>query len=258
MKFYKGIDISFYQGEPDFKKIKESGIDFVFHKVGQGRTADYDSPFVDPAFEKNIKECARTAQENQGGFYSGAYWYFMGNTREQTEKEAQFFINLLQKYKYNIQLWAAIDVEDAYLVDDYVSLSKNVKLFCDMVKQAGFRPMVYASSSWLNNRFEVPDGVPIWEANWSISKIPQRARMLQWTSNGKVGGIEGNVDMNLAYDIIGDTNDDGKVNIKDVSAILKHVAGWKNKINESQADIDQDGYVTTKDASSLIKKIFYN
>ena len=68
-----------------------------------------------------------------------------------------------------------------------------------------------------------------------------------------VSGISGNVDYNYAYDIIGDTNNDNKVNNKDISTLLKYLAGWNITINASQADINQDGYITMKDVNSLIR-----
>ena len=61
------------------------------------------------------------------------------------------------------------------------------------------------------------------------------------------------VDYNYAYDIIGDTNNDNKVNNKDISTLLKYLAGWNITINPSQADINQDGYITMKDVNSLIR-----
>lgn len=254
-KLYKGIDISLYQGNPDFSKVKKAGIDFVMHKAGQGRTAEYNAPFTDPVFEQNIKSCAQTAGGTGGGLYSGSYWYFMANTETQVREEAAYYIELLKKYRFNLQLWAAVDVEDASIKSDYKTLTKHVKLFCDLIKQAGFRPMVYANSWWLNNKFTSPADVPIWEANWGIENMPERARMWQYSSTTPVNGIGNAVDVNIAKDIIGDANDDGKVNLKDVAAIIKNNAGYGNKINESQADINQDGYVNNKDAAQMIKNI---
>lgn len=249
-KLYKGIDISLYQGNPDFGKIKAGGFDFVMHKAGQGGTADYPHPFSDPRFEENVKACARVGG-SVGEFYSGSYWYMRATTEAEVKEEAAYYIELLKKYRFNLQLWAAVDVEDERLPTDKATLSKLVKLFCDLVREAGFRPMVYTSSWWLENRVSVPADVPIWEANWSIRKIPDRAKMLQY-GTVYVGGL-GEVDADYAVDIIGDANGDGKVNAKDVAVMLKKVAGFKVSINESQADIDQDGYVTAKDVTKLMK-----
>ena len=179
----------------------------------------------------------------------------MANTEAQVREEAAYYIALLRKYKFNHQLWAAVDVEDSHLTGDRAALTSRVKLFCDLVRAAGFRPMVYANSWWLESRFESPAGVPIWEANWSASARPSRARMWQYTSTGRVGGINGNVDMNVAYSIIGDADGDGNVDMADVIRMMRAAAGWKVGIDEGQADLDKDGKVSVKDVILLMRAL---
>lgn len=250
-KIYKGVDISLYQGNPDFNAVRAAGVDFVMHKAGQGRTRDYNKPFTDPRFRENVRACSRIGDD----FYSGSYWYFMARNESEVREEAAYYINLLDEFKYNLQLWAAVDVEDDMLSTDPATLSKLVKQFCDAIKRAGYRPMIYANSYWLDSRFTVPAGVPIWEANWSIKSFPSRARMWQATSSARINGIAGNVDYNLATGIIGDADGDGKVNVKDIVKIMRKIAGWNVEINESQADADQDGYVTLKDTIKIIRDV---
>lgn len=249
-KIYKGIDISLFQPGADFPAIKAAGIDFVMLKAGQGRIpGEWNAPFTDPYFERYIKAA------DAAGLYVGSYWYFMANTETEVREEAAYYIALLRKYKFNHQLWAAVDVEDSHLTGDRAALTARVKLFCDLVRAAGFRPMVYANSWWLESRFESPVGVPIWEANWSASALPSRARMWQYTSTGKVGGINGNVDMNVAYSIIGDADGDGNVDMADVIRMMRAAAGWKVGIDEGQADLDKDGKVSVKDVILLMRAL---
>lgn len=249
-KIYKGIDISLFQPGADFPAIKAAGIDFVMLKAGQGRIpGEWNAPFTDPYFERYIKAA------DAAGLYVGSYWYFMANSEAEVHEEAAYYIALLRKYKFNHQLWAAVDVEDSYLAGDRAALTARVKLFCDLVRAAGFRPMVYANSWWLESRFESPAGVPIWEANWSASARPSRARMWQYTSTGKVGGINGNVDMNVAYSIIGDADGDGNVDMADVIRMMRAAAGWKVGIDEGQADLDKDGKVSVKDVILLMRAL---
>lgn len=249
-KIYKGIDISLFQPRADFPAIKAAGIDFVMLKAGQGRIpGEWNAPFTDPYFELYIKAA------DAAGLYAGSYWYFMANSEAEVREEAAYYIALLRKYKFNHQLWAAVDVEDSHLTGDRAALTARVKLFCDLVRAAGFRPMVYANSWWLESRFESPAGVPIWEANWSASARPSRARMWQYTSTGRVGGINGNVDMNVAYSIIGDADGDGNVDMADVIRMMRAAAGWKVGIDEGQADLDKDGKVSVKDVILLMRAL---
>lgn len=249
-KIYKGIDISLFQPGADFPAVKAAGIDFVMLKAGQGRIpGEWDMPFTDPYFERYIRAA------DAAGLYVGSYWYFMANSEAEVREEAAYYIALLRKYKFNHQLWAAVDVEDSHLTGDRAALTARVALFCDLVRAAGFRPMVYANSWWLESRFESPAGVPIWEANWSASARPSRARMWQYTSTGRVGGINGNVDMNVAYSIIGDADGDGNVDMADVIRMMRAAAGWKVGIDEGQADLDKDGKVSVKDVILLMRAL---
>lgn len=248
---YKGIDISLYQGEPDFAAVRDAGIGFVILKASQGRTADYNAPFADPKFSTNVKRLAQTP----GQIYGGSYHYLMARTVAEAQQEADFYISVIRPYRYNLQLWAAVDVEDASLPADAALLTAIVAAFCDRVKAAGFRPMVYSSTWWLNNRFTVPAGVPVWEANWSVRGIPSRARAWQ-CGTGYVPGVSGACDVNYATAIMGDVNGDGVVNAKDVAALMRHILGGKGaQVNESQADFDRDGHVTAKDVAALMKAI---
>ena len=250
-KVYKGIDISLYQGEPDFSVIRDGGIDFIIFKASQGRTSDYNAPFVDPCFKKNVKRFAETP----GRIYAGSYHYLMARNLAEAEQEAAFYIETIKPYRYNLQLWAALDVEDPSLPSDKSLLTQIVKLFCDRVRAAGFRPMVYASSWWIGNKFDVPSNVPIWEANWSIKSIPARARMWQ-SGAANVAGFSSPVDFNYAYDIMGDANGDGAVNARDVTALMKHIAGGrKSAINESQCDFNRDGQINARDVIALMRAV---
>ena len=249
-KLYKGIDISLYQGEPDFAKVRDSGIDFVIFKASQGKAPNYPYPFADPKFKVNVPRFSATP----GKFYGGSYHYLMAKTVAEAVAEADFFIGVIKPYRFNLQLWAAVDVEDASLGVSKEALTAIVAAFCDRVKAAGFRPMVYSSTWWLNNRFTAPAGVPVWEANWSRSSVPSRARAWQFGTT-RVAGIAGDVDGNYAYDIMGDANGDGKVNASDVLAAMRHIIKKNPNVNESQLDFDRDGKVTAKDVRALMKAL---
>lgn len=250
-KVYRGIDISLYQGEVDFEAVRDAGISFVMIKASQGRTADYDHPFADPRFRENAERLARTP----GKLYGGSYHYLMARNADEAREEADFFIATVKPYRYNLQLWAAVDVEDASLSMNAPALTEIVRIFCDRVKAAGLRPMVYSSSWWLKNRFTAPAGVPVWEANWSVSAIPAGARMWQ-SGTGHVAGIAGEVDVDCALDIMGDADGDGRVCAKDVTAVMRHMLHGKGSpVNESQVDFDRDGRITARDVAALMRAI---
>ena len=251
-KLYKGIDVSLYDGDPDFAKARDAGIDFVIIKASQGSMPGYPYPFADPCFKKNMKRFAATP----GKIYAGAYHYLTATTVAASVKEADFFIETIKPYKADLQLWAAVDVEDTvHKSMTKAELTAVVAAFCERVKAAGFRPMVYSSTWWFDNRFTAPSCAAIWEANWSRKSIPPRARAWQFGST-RVAGFPKDVDGNYAVDIMGDANGDGKVSASDVTAAMKYLIKKKGtKIDERQLDFDRDGKVTAKDVLALMKAL---
>ena len=252
MTKYNGIDLSLFQGEVDFTRVKADGMEFVMIKASQGRTAEYDSPFTDPRYH----EYRRGA--GQAGLYHGCYHYLCARNMAEARAEAEYFVDLVKPYKDEMKLWCAVDVEDetflGHLPKD--ELTAIVDDFCRTVKAAGLRPMVYASTWWLDNRFDTPKGVPVWEANLSTYTHPKRAKIWQYSFTGRVDGIGGAVDLNRGIDIIGDANGDGRVNLKDVALTLKAAAGWRGTgIDEGQADVNDDGYVTAADAAAILRRV---
>lgn len=251
-KLYKGIDISLYQKDVDFEKVKNDGIDFVIFKASQGSTPDYPNPFVDPYFERNVRRFAQTP----GRIYGGSYHFLTAQTVERAKLEADFYIKTIKPYRYNLQLWAVVDVEIPTVTADRGTFSQIVKVFCDKVRDAGFRPMIYTAQWYINAYFDPPKDVPLWLVDVNTSKFPENARM--WQCGYKyVDGVVGAVDYDYAYDIMGDANGDGKVNSRDVRATMQYISskGKSGAINESQVDFDRDGKVTARDVTALMKAI---
>lgn len=249
-KRYKGVDISLYQGDVDFAALRDGGIDFVMIKASQGRTAEYNAPFADPKFRQNAGRFASTP----GKIYAGAYHYLMARDGAEAKREADYFIQTVAPYRAAFSLWMALDVEDASLPGDYGTLTRIVEVFCDAVREAGYRPMVYSSTWWLDHRFAVPGGVPVWEANWSRTEMPSRARMWQSGIAKNLPGIVGEVDVNEAVGIMGDGDGDGAVTLRDAALVLRVVAGWKNTgADVGQLDFDRDGRVSLRDAATLMR-----
>lgn len=257
-KQYKGIDISFYNGkrcksyDVDFAKVRDAGIDFVIIRASQGRIpGSVEHPYMDSDFKKNTERLAATP----GRIYGGSYHLLAARNLEEADEEAEFYINLVEPYRYNLQLWSVCDVEYDALPNNKPLLTSIVKRWCDKVAAAGLRPMVYSTKYWTQTRFSMPEGVPFWQALWADIPYPAGARVWQ-KGAAYVNGVDGKVDYNLAYGIMGDANNDGEVNAKDVTAAMKYLVGKKGvTINESQMDFDRDGKVTARDVTTLMKAL---
>lgn len=251
MNLFKGVDVSLWQGTIDWNKVAKSGISFVMIKASQGRTGAYNAPFTDPKYKEYIEGAAKT------DLSIGTYHYLCSRNKTEALAEAKYFVDIMKPYKNKINLWAAVDVEDDGFLGAHskASLTECINVFCEYVKNAGFNPIVYANSYWLDTKFDVGN-YPVWEANWGLQDAPNRKnlRLWQYTSKGVVAGINGNVDVNTIY-IEGDVNNDGVVNNKDVALMTKKLAGYKVNIDTVSADVNNDGKFNLKDVSVLVKRL---
>ncbi len=199
-----GIDVSHYQGNIDWKKVKNNGITFAMCKASQGaKLSDAESePFEDEKFGNHLKSAA------ENGIFCGAYHFLTGTTPDRVEKETDFFIKTLKKYGNLITYPCACDLEDRR----YTKLSKQensalVRVFADKVKAAGFVPMLYTNLSFYKNYLDMKmlGGIDIWFARYYAKRSPlpkpdiAGMTMFQWDDSGVVDGIPGKVDLDVCY-----------------------------------------------------------
>ncbi len=194
----KGIDVSTYQGYPDWKKVKADGIDFAIIKAGQGRAESSNSYlFQDSKFVYNITNATSV------GIPCGTYYYFTARTEQEAEREAQHFIEIMRPYKNLITLYAAIDVESKHLKGLLpAQLSRLVEIFCFEIKKAGYMPIVYTNPDWLRNRLDGINNRTLWLALWrDKNNVPSGygdMKIWQW-GESNISGIIGKVDTNFGY-----------------------------------------------------------
>ena len=208
----RGIDVSYYQTITDWNKVKASGIDFVIIRVGYRGYGQSGTLVLDDQFEKNIQG-AKAA-----GLKVGAYFFSQALNETEAREEAAFMLKYLSKYSLDYPV--AYDMENfdpefrTYkLWGNKTQITKNAVAFCEVVKQAGYTPMVYYGSGNLVN-FDtdlLSSKYKIWFARYPnytpVEEIPDKMKlnydghydMWQFASDGKVPGITGNVDLNVYY-----------------------------------------------------------
>lgn len=191
MAQYKGIDVSKHQGKIDWTKVKAAGVQFAMLRAGYGR---YDNQ-KDEQFEANYKGATAA------GIPVGAYHYSYATTAEQAKQEAEVFLGWIKGK--NLTYPVAFDIEDKKQANLGVSLiSDIIRAFCEAVEAAGYYVVVYANKDWLTNRIDADckSRYDIWLAQWTSKPTYTGSYgMWQYTSDGAVDGIEGRVDMNIAY-----------------------------------------------------------
>lgn len=189
----KGIDISKWQGNINFKEVKEAGIDFVIIRAGYGTTGK------DAKLEANVRGCERV------GLPYGFYHYSYARNLDEAKKEVNNFLNLIKNYNPTYPLY--VDMEDAdgykkkYNVN-YATCINICELECKAIEEAGYYAGIYANLDWLNNKINSSklDRFDKWVAQWATKcTYAKDFGMWQYTSDGKVNGIDGRVDMNYCY-----------------------------------------------------------
>lgn len=192
----QGIDVSEHQGRIDWNAVKASGIDFAILRVGFG--APSWGGRVDYQFNRNISECERL------GIPYGVYIYSYAFDNQQAADEASMVINCLSGH--NPRLPVYYDLEDNSIIANgrQTGIASRAQVFCNRITAAGYEPGIYANYNWFNNI--LTDSVfksSSWD-HWIAQYNSQcdytgNYSFWQYKSNGKVLGINGNVDMNYAY-----------------------------------------------------------
>lgn len=189
----RGIDVSRWQGTINWQEVRKSGITCAIIKAGGSDAGFYRDPF----FEENY----RNAKAN--GVKVGAY-YFVGagcTSAASGEADAKRFIDIIKGKQFELPLY--IDFEAPNAVDK-IGNTAACAAFCDYMEQSGYFAGIYSSDiSGFVDRLNMAalTGYSWWVARYGSE--PKRARqnlhVWQYSSTGKVPGINGNVDLDEVY-----------------------------------------------------------
>lgn len=189
-----GIDVSKWQGDIDFKKVREAGAEFVMIRIGyqDGFDGDY---VIDPYFEKNIEE----AKENN--LQVGIYFYSYSNSIEESEKQAEWVIKNLKNYEidlpvvYDWEVWSSFNSINASLY----KFNLMAETFLKKIENSGYSTMLYSSKNYLENIWELQN-YKTWLAHYT-NKTNYNGNYYMWQmcSDGKIDGINGYVDIDILY-----------------------------------------------------------
>ena len=188
------IDVSTWQGIIDFDKVKKSGIDYVILRAGYGRELDQ----IDNRFVENYEK-AKAA-----GLKVGAYWFSYSESVDEAFKEAEACLYCLGGRKLDMPLYYDLEIDsvmERMTKSEYTQMALN---FCSVIESAGYRPGIYSSVSVYQTKLDhsrlLRDGISVWNAHWS-ERCTIECDVWQYSENGSVSGIYGDVDMNLIYNL---------------------------------------------------------
>jgi GH25 family lysozyme M1 (1,4-beta-N-acetylmuramidase) len=195
-----GIDVSKWNKEINWHKVKEDGIEFAIIRVGyRGWTSG--SLVEDPYFKANIRGAV------EAGVPVGVYFFTQAITVVEAVEEASMVIAMVEAYQLDYPIF--IDSEATGTggrgrADNLnTALRTDVTLaFMETIRSAGYDAGVYAARSWLYNQLDMSrlSSYIVWLAEYrDVPMYSGYYQMWQYTSRGAVDGIEGNVDLNLSY-----------------------------------------------------------
>lgn len=192
----KGIDVSKYQGNIDWNKVKNAGIEFAILRIGYGM---YDFQ-KDKQFENNYKN----ARANN--IPVGIYHYSYATSIEEAEKEANLVLQWLNGRELDYPVY--FDIEDNSMAKlGKSTLNAICRAFCEIIEKAGYWAGIYSNKDWATNKIsgaELGKDYTYWIAQYNDKcTYTGPYAIWQYSSTGSVNGISGNVDMNIQYKEVG-------------------------------------------------------
>ena len=189
----KGIDVSEHNGEIDWEKVKNDGIDFAIIRCGYGQDMESQD---DDYWEANVEACEAL------GIPYGVYLYSYADTLEKAQSEAQHVLRLLKGHDPAYPVY--YDLEDNITLELSDSMKTQIATtFCNIITDNGYETGVYSSLYWWNDYLTDPvfNNWSRWVAQWNPTCDYQGEYDLwQCSSTGQVDGINGNVDLNFLID----------------------------------------------------------
>lgn len=186
---YRGIDISEFQGEIDFEEVRRSGIEAVYIRVGAGE-------YTDEYFAENY-ERARAA-----GLKIGFYHYVTARSVDEGRRQARFFASLAAGREPDMRLAMDFEYFGSLSVSQINAISEAYLDELTALTKRG--AVIYSDLSNARNIFSraLAEKYPLWAAQYGADEPSANGKWREWvgfqyTDEGRVGGIYGNVDRNI-------------------------------------------------------------
>lgn len=187
-----GIDVSAWQGNINFSKVKKAGVEAAIIRLGYGPSKGELK--LDAKFKANLKGF------KEQNIPVGVYFYSYAKTKEDVIKQADFIVKNLNGE--TLELPIAFDWENWKSFNNYNLSFKDLNdlylTFSEELQKHGYNTMLYSSAYYLNRLWDVHNNT--WVAYYtSNNDFKKEYMMWQATSRGKVSGISGAVDVDIIY-----------------------------------------------------------
>ena len=206
---HDGIDVSAHNGDQiNWQSVKADGIEYAVIRAGfTGYTQSKHSINADTQAVTNIKNA------QAAGLPVGVYWFSQALNESEARAEAQKTLEIISGC--DLQLPVFFDYEfygvaegrlDSAWREGTITKSQmtaNARAFCEVIESAGYETGIYANKSFLTSQLDaasLANDYSIWLAHFTTqTDYTGDYYMWQYTEEGKVDGISGNVDCDFMY-----------------------------------------------------------
>lgn len=196
---HRGIDVSKHQGSIDWNLVAQDGVEFAFIRVGNRGYGESGKLMEDDCFEDNIKGALAA------GIKVGVYFYSQAVNETEVLEEASFVLEKIAPYQ--VECPVVFDVEKVsaggrmnnITVEERTHLTK---VFCDTIKNAGYRPMIYHNTEMGALMLDLGqlEEYDKWFAAYTDTLYyPYEYKIWQYSATGRVPGIQKDVDLNISF-----------------------------------------------------------
>lgn len=196
---HKGIDVSKYQGNIDWKEVREDGIEYAFIRLGL-RGYESGKLVLDDFYDANMKGA------NEAGVSTGIYFFTQAVTVEEAQEEAAFVIEHLAGYEVSCPVVFDVErISGGKGRADQITKEERTAVtiaFCDAVRAAGYTPMIYGNVICFTQLLDMTqlNDYEKWYAFYDdYMYMPYDVSCWQYTEKGRVNGISNNVDLNISF-----------------------------------------------------------
>jgi len=203
-----GIDVSKWQGKIDWQKVKNSGIEFAFIRIGY--RGENGVVYKDDNAVYNIQ------QAQKAGVLVGVYFFSTAVSDAEAKEEAEWTLQAIEGYPISYPV--VYDCEgyknSTSRMFDLTATQRttHAMTFLETVKDAGYDVMFYGARGEIEDEAywdiqSIEKRYKIWVAQYSGVAYPQKdtpdyqgkTAAWQYTNKGRVDGVSGNVDMVVCY-----------------------------------------------------------
>ncbi len=193
-----GIDVSKWQEDIDFNKVKAAGASFVIMRIGyQGQTSR--EIYIDEYYKENIRKA------KEAGLKVGVYFFTVAGSREEAISHAKWVVDTLGGESLDLPI--AFDWENwarwnSYKVS-FHEINEIANAYMDELEKNGYKSMLYSSKFYLETIWQNKKNYPVWLAHYTKennrSSYTGNYIMWQLCDNGKIDGINNDVDIDILY-----------------------------------------------------------